>query len=165
MHREITATVPNAERTVFAPVVVDGDDYLFPKRKVLDQFGVDFGAIRDKAEPGARTDLAQLKPHYVRNRKQVIEYAELHSDRPIVASAVLAPNFLSLFKDTLGDKVLLVVPNRFQAFVFPQLASNYQDYSPMIFEAFRATAWPISVEVFEVSKDGFRAVGLYKEEP
>ena len=33
----------------------------------------------------------------------------------------------------------------------------------MVFEAFRATAWPVSVEVFEVSADGFRAVGVYQD--
>jgi hypothetical protein len=93
----------------------------------------------------------------------VIQYAELKSERPIVASAVLAPKFLEMFKDTLGEKVLLVVPSRFKAYVFPALASNYQDYYPMVFEAYRGTAWPISVEVFEVSAEGMRAVGVYKE--
>jgi hypothetical protein len=110
----------------------------------------------------AAADLAALKPRYERNRKQVIEYAELVSDRPIVASAVLAPKFLDLFRDTLGEKVLLVVPNRFHAYVFPALASNYQDYYPMVDEAYHDTAWPISIEVFEVSTEGFRAIGVYR---
>jgi len=76
---------------------------------------------------------------------------------------VLAPKFLEMFKDTLGEKVLLVVPNRFTAYVFPALASNYEEYWPMVFEAYRQTAWPVSVEVFEVSVDGFRAAGIYRE--
>jgi hypothetical protein len=33
----------------------------------------------------------------------------------------------------------------------------------MVFEAFRATAYPVSVEVFEVSADGMRAIGVYEE--
>jgi len=115
---------------------------------------MDAAGIQQFAAQTAAVDLATLTPRYERNRKQVIQYAELKSDRPIVASAVLAPKFLDLFKDTLGEKVLLVVPNRFAAYVFPALASNYQDYWPMIFEAFRATAWPVSVEVFEVSGKG-----------
>ncbi len=163
MRREIVAEIPNAQRTVFAPVVADGDDYLFPSRAILERFNVNFSHIQELAEPAARADLAALTPRSERSRQQVIEYAELRSARPIVAGAVLAPNFLDLFKDTLGEKVLLVVPNRFTAYVFPALASRYQDYWPMVFEAYRATAWPVSVEVFEVSRDGLRAVGVYRE--
>ncbi len=163
MRREVVWEIPGAQRTVFAPVVINGEEALFPPRKILDQFRVDAAAIQELAAPAAAADLATLKPRYERDRKQVIQYAELRSDRPIVASAVLAPKFLALFKDALGDKVLLVVPSRFTAFVFPVLASNYQDYWPMVFEAYRATPWPVSVEVFEVSVDGLRAVGVYQE--
>ncbi len=163
MHREVVFDIPNAQRTVLAPVRLEADDYIFPTRKVFQTLNVDAATIRRLAARAAAADLATLKPRYERNRKQVIQYAELSSDRPIVASAVLAPKFLDLFQDTLGEKVLLVVPNRFTAYVFPALASNYQDYSPMVFEAFRATAWPVSVEVFEVSADGVRAVGVYQE--
>lgn len=163
MHREVTWDIPGAQRTVFAPAVWERDEYLFPTRKVLDEAGVAAEGLQQLAAPAAAADLATLKPRYERDRKQVIQYAELTSDRPIVASAVLAPKFLDLFKDTLGEKVLLVVPSRFTAYVFPVLASQYQDYWPMVFEAYRATAWPVSVEVFEISKDGLRAVGVYQE--
>jgi hypothetical protein len=163
MHREVTWEIPGAQRTVFAPVVWERDEYLFPTRKVLEEAGVAAEGLQQLAAPAAAADLAMLKPRYERDRKQVIQYAELTSDRPIVASAVLAPKFLDLFKDTLGEKVLLVVPSRFTAYVFPVLASQYQEYWPMVFEAYRATAWPVSVEVFEVSKDGLRAIGVYQE--
>jgi hypothetical protein len=33
----------------------------------------------------------------------------------------------------------------------------------MIFRAYRATAWPVSVEVFEVSPTGWRCIGAYEE--
>ncbi|MEP6671395.1 MAG: hypothetical protein ABJF10_19690 [Chthoniobacter sp.] len=162
MHREIAWEIPGAQRTVLAPVVVDGVDYLFPSRAIWDRFQVDRAEIERRAALASAADLATLKPRYERNNKQVIQYAELTSDRPIVASAVLAPKFLEMFRDTLGDKVLLVVPSRFTAYVFPALASNYQDYYPMVNEAIHATAWPISIEVFEVSLEGLRTVGVYQ---
>ncbi len=163
MRREVTWEIAGGERTVLAPVVVDGDEYLYPPKKILEKFGVVPEAILELAAPAAAADLAALKPRYERDRKQVIQYAELASDRPIVASAVLAPKFLDLFQDTLGDKVLLAVPSRYRAYVFPALASNYAEYWPMIFEAYRASAWPVSVEVFEVSRGGLRVVGVYRE--
>ena len=162
MHREITWEIPGAQRTVFAPVVVEGDDYLFPNRKTWEQYHVEVAEIQRRAAVVAAEDLTKVNVRYERNGRQVIQYAELTSDRPIVASAVLAPKFLALFRDTLGEKVLLVVPNRFTAYVFPALASNYQDYYPMVLDAFSSTAWPISVEVFEVSTQGLRTVGVYQ---
>ena len=116
----------------------------------------------DQGRANAAADLATLKPRYVRDRQKVIQYAELRSDRPIVASAVLAPKFLPLFRSTLGDTVLVVVPSRYVAYVFPQLVTNYQDYYPMVFEAYRESAFPVSVEVFAFSKEGIRAVGVYE---
>ncbi|MGB8168395.1 MAG: hypothetical protein WCF18_12940 [Chthoniobacteraceae bacterium] len=126
---------------------------------------------KTEAEPGdsllttaranAAADLATLKPRYVRDRHKVIQYAELHSTQPIVASAVLAPKFLPLFKDTLGETVLVVVPNRYTAYAFPSLATRYQEYYPMVFAAYGETAYPVSVEVFEFSANGIRAVGVF----
>jgi hypothetical protein len=162
MHREIAWEIPGAQRTVLAPVVVNGDEYLFPSRKIWNQFHVDPAEIQRRGALTAAADLASLKPRYERSSKQVIQYAEITSDRPIVCSAVLAPKFLDLFRDTLGDKVLLVVPSRFTAYVFPVLASNYQDYYPMVIEAYQATAWPISLEVFELGPEGMRTVGVYQ---
>jgi hypothetical protein len=57
----------------------------------------------------ADADLASLRPHYVRDKRKVIRYAELRSDRPIVASAVLSAKFPALFKETLGDRLLVAV--------------------------------------------------------
>ena len=125
--------------------------------------GIELARFAARARENAGADLAGLKPRYVRNRKKVIEYAELRSEKPVVAGAVLAPKFLALFRETLGEKVLVVVPNRFTAFVFPALASSYEDYAPMVLEALRATAWPVSVEVFEISAEGVRCVGRYGE--
>jgi len=162
MHRAVAWEIPGAQRTVLAPVTVDGDDYVYPSQKAWEGFHVDRAEIERRGATAATADLATLKPRYERNKKQVIQYAELTSDRPIVCSAVLAPKFLDLFRETLGDKVLLVVPNRFTAYVFPALASNYQDYYPMVFEAYKATAWPVSVEVFEIGPEGMRTVGVYR---
>jgi hypothetical protein len=161
MHRDVEWEIPGAERTVVAPIVTDGGDYLFPSKKIWDQFHLTREEIERRAAANAAADLSTLRPRYERNSKKVIEYAELTSDRPIVASAVLAPNFLDLFRDTLGDKVLVVVPNRFTAYVFPALASDYADYYSMVYETYHQTAWPISLELFQVSKQGWQAMGVY----
>ena len=127
------------------------------------QQAVDWDAFSAKARTNADADLAQLKPEYKRNKRQVIEYAMIRSPHPIVASAILSPKFLDLFESTLGPKVIVAIPNRFVAYVFPALASNYRDYAPLIYSEYRETAAPVSVEAFEFSKDGIRAIGRFEE--
>jgi hypothetical protein len=163
MRPPVANAVTGSERTLYvAGALRDG---------ALETFSVvEFAALKTewrdfetRARANAAADLAALTPRYVRNRRNVIEYAVLESARPIVASAVLAPGLRALFTDTLGDTVLLVVPNRSTAFVFPGLAGNHHDYWPMVFAAYRATPFPVSVEVFELSPRGLRTVGVFQE--
>jgi hypothetical protein len=159
MHTPIALPIDGAQRTEIAFGTL-GEDGLEPFAKgAVEANGELFVAARE----AAAADLATLAPRYVRDRRKVIQYAELSSMRPIVASAVLAPKFLAQFHNTLGDSVLVVVPSRYTAFVFPQLASRYQEYYPLVFEAYRATAYPVSVELFEFSVRGIRAMGVFDE--
>lgn len=125
--------------------------------------GVPWEEFLQRARTNAAPELATLKPQYVRDRKKVIDHAVIQSEEPIVSSAVLAPKFLALFQETLGPKVLVVIPNRFTAYVFPHLVSSYRDYASGVFEDYRATAHPVSVEVFELSDAGLKAIGAYEE--
>ena len=162
-HAPVTLPIAGAERTELCAGFLEEEGPRPMTREELAGMGIEMARFAARARENAQGDLAGLKPRYVRNRKKVIEYAELHSERPVVAGAVLAPKFLALFRDTLGEKVLVVVPNRFTAFVFPALAGNHGDYAPMVLAALRATAWPVSVEVLEISSEGVRCVGRYKE--
>ncbi len=163
MRAPVTQPVGQAERTVLAAGALQGDELNTLSKSEWDALGTTWANFNQQARTNATADLATLKPEYVRNRRKIIEYAILRSELPIVASAVLAPKFLQLFQDTLGPKVLVAVPNRYTAYVFPALATNYTDYAPMIFRDYRATPFPVSVEVFEFSPEGIKAVGAYEE--
>jgi hypothetical protein len=157
MHVPVAVPITGAQRTEIAlgRLTADGLEPFARTETVAPEDALAAGRAN------AAADLATLKPRYTRDRHKVIQFAELTASQPIVASAVLAPKFLSLFKDTLGESVLVVVPNRYTAFVFPQLATRYQEYYPMVFAAYGETAYPISVEVFEFSAKGIRAVGIF----
>jgi hypothetical protein len=163
MHRAVTFALANAKRTIIAPaqLTADGSDFLFPTKKEFETAGLDQTTIATNGLADA--DLALLKPHFVRDRKNVIIYAELRATRPIVASAVLSPKLVDRFRETLGDELLVAVPNRFTAVIFPALGKEYQQYAPMIIEAYRATPFPVSLEVFHVTADGWKAVGIFDD--
>lgn len=163
MRAPVTMPISGAQRTELAFGRLTGDGLEGFSPRALESLRLSREWLLAAGRENAAEDLAALKLRYVRDRNRVIEYAELTSERPIVASALLAPNFLELFHDTLGQAVLLVVPSRFAAYVFPKLASRYQEYYPLVFEAYRATAFPVSLEVFEFSPEGIKAVGVYEE--
>ena len=163
MRAPIAAPLAEAHATELAAGLLT-EDGLEPLTK--EQFAslyVDRELFHTVAVLNTAYDLKHLRFRFERDRRQVIRYAAIESDQPVVASAVLFPGFLDLWKNTLGEKVLVVVPNRFTAFVFPHLATDYLDYAPMVFRAYRATAYPVSIEVFEVGSEGWRCIGAYTQ--
>ena len=162
-HAAVTLPIAGAERTEVCAGFMEEEGPRAMTKAELAGMGIEMARFAARARENAQADLAGLKPRYERNKKRVIEYAELRSEKPVVAGAVLAPKFAALFASTLGEKLLVVVPNRFTAFVFPALAGNHGDYAPMVLAALRETAWPVSVELLEVSKEGVRCVGRFAE--
>jgi hypothetical protein len=163
MRAPVSAPIAGAHKTELAAgELVDGQLQTITKDR-FQQLAPTWDEYSAKARQNASADLAELKPEYVRNKRKVIDYAMIRSEKPIVASAVLAPEFLKLFEETMGPKVFLVVPSRYVAIVFPALASRYREFYPLVFREYRASAFPVSVEVFELSAEGMKAVGVYEE--
>ena len=67
------------------------------------------------------------------------------------------------FEETLGPDFLVVVPNRHCAYLFPKLASHYQDYAPEVLAEYRNDRWPVSLEVFEAGAGGLKAIGAFSD--
>ena len=117
-----------------------------------------------KGKKAASDHLKTLKPKYRRNSKKVIEYALLESDHPLTATTVMVDEFRDLFKETLGDQLLIVIPNRFTVYVFPKLASTIGEYQGKFMQLFRDAVYPASSEIFEVTGKGFRVFGSFRED-
>ena len=132
-------------------------------RAEVAEAGDAWAAFQARARQNAAADLAKTQVEYVRNKQKTIEYAVVRSDQGLAASAVLTPKFLQQFEDTLGPDVVLMVPNRSTAWVFPKLVTTWQDYTGAIVEAYHATAWPVSLEIFELGPDGLKAIGLLSD--
>lgn len=99
----------------------------------------------------------------IRDSKKVVEYAAMTSQSPLTATMILAPDFpLKKFQDIFGPKLLVAVPNRFTVYVFPALASEYRGYSPLVLRAYQDSPFPVSLEVFEISPQGLRAIGTFE---
>jgi hypothetical protein len=163
MHAAIGKPITGAQRTEFVAGTLEQDGLTPLLRGGLNELGVTWETFLDQARINAGIDLQDLQGKFVRNNRNVIEYAEVRSKKGVIPSAVLAPRFLDPYLNTLGPSILLVIPNRYIAFAFPKLASDYQAYSDMVLSAYRATSFPVSLEVFEVSAQGVRAFGTFSD--
>ncbi len=162
MSPPVTHPISGAKKTVLAAGYEEADGSLtyFSEDK-FDALKVSWDDFAKRAAQNKTTH--KLATKFVRDSKDVIQYAVLASDNPLTATAVLSPDFGKKLADIFGDRPLVVVPNRYTVFVFPRLASEYQEYAPMVQEAFHATPYPVSLEVFEADDDGLKAIGAYDE--
>jgi len=163
MKHEVSHPIAGSTRAVLVPALLKEDGPACMSQTEFDALGVDWKTFLEAARANASDELKKLTPAYTRDRKKVIEFATLTSDSPLVASTILSPDFLKLFADTLGPKVIVVVPDRYTVYVFPVLASRYQEYLSMVSDTYRATSYPVSMEAYELSDQGLKTVGVYQE--
>jgi hypothetical protein len=162
MHPDVSFPIPFAKRTVLVPGYLSGGDPQSFSKKDWDATGLTWDAFRARAAQNATEK--KFTVQLVRDRNKVAQYAEINSEDPLTATMVLAPAFLKKFADIFGPTILVAIPNRFTVYVFPRLASEYQQYSPLVMGAYHDSAYPVSLEVFEISPGGMRAIGVFEDE-
>jgi hypothetical protein len=154
--------VPGAEGTVLAAGFWDGSQLVPFERNQWSGLSLSWADFEAAARLKSGNDLAGVSVRFQRDKRQVIEFAELHSELPLVASAVLAPGLGNRFADTLGEVLFVVVPSRYRAFVFPQHGRDPAEYAGLVWAAYRETAYPVSVELFEWRGGKIKAVGAFE---
>jgi hypothetical protein len=162
MHPEVCFPIAGARRTVLVPGYMSGGDPEYFSKKDWGAMGLTWDAFRARAAQNATEK--KFHAELVRDSHDVVQYASVNSEDPLTATMIFSPDFLKRFKGIFGPTVLVALPNRFTVYVFPGLASDYKDYSPMILRAYQESAYPVSTEVFEVSAAGIRAIGAFEEE-
>ncbi len=162
MRPPVSFPISGARRTLLVPGYMSGDDPQYFPKKDWDALGLTWDAFRLRSAQNA----TQKKFHadLIRDSHQVVQYAAITSDDPLTATMIFSPDFLKRFQTIFGATVLVALPNRFTVYVFPGLASEYKEYSPMIIRAYEESAYPVSLEVFEVSAAGIRAIGAFEDE-
>ena len=163
MHPAASGPLANAKRTVLAAGFLGEDGIETFSKAAVEGLHLPWPDFVKRALANADADVDKLSIVYTRNRKKVIEYAEVRSKDGLIVSAVLAPKFFTLFQDTLGPSFLVAVPNRELAYAFPKLASHVEDYAQPVLEAYRNSTHPVTLEIFEVDAHGIKAVGLYPD--
>lgn len=160
---EVAFQIPKATRAELVPAIVKDGEAVALSKKEFDALKVDWATFLGAAVENASASLKNLTPEYTRDRRKTIQYATITSETPLTAGVILSPDFLKMFTDTIGDKVVIVIPNRFTVYIFPAIGGHYQDYTQMVYEAYHATGYPVSMEAYELSDKGLRTIGLFQD--
>ena len=161
----MVSPIPEALKTELAAArETSAGDLVYLNRDDFEALGVDWKTFQAKSAPAASAQLAGLKPEWIRDRNQVVECAILRAARSAddITPVVLAPDFLKRFTPVFGRKILIAIPDRRTIFLFPRLASRYQDYADRVVAIYRKSDVPVSREVLELSATGLRAIGEYE---
>ena len=163
MGHQVTQPIAGSKKTVLAVAQLTEIGLEFARREQWQALGITDQGVLDSTRQRTAEWLKQLKPEFTRNKQKVVQYARLQSEAVPVSATVLAPEFWRQFEEIFGPRMRVVIPNRHTVFVFPDLEGDLDQYSPMVFEAWRSR-WPkVSLEVFELTERGMKAVGAFAE--
>ena len=157
---KIRLPIDGSSRTILVPSsLVDGqiEPLMMDQKKSL---GISLGEIRAEALKTASAVFSGIRPKFIRDKKEVIQYAVLESSNPLTASCVLAPEFASKFSDTLGPDLLVAMPNRNLVLVFSRQDTTHLKLAEFIINAYQQAVWPVSREVFALENGTLRSLGV-----
>jgi hypothetical protein len=163
MGHGVSFPIEGAKSTVLAPARIGSAGFEFAKLGGWLAAGLNEEGFRKVTASFASEWLRHLNVEWVRNRKKVVEYAVMRSDKVPACVTVLAPEFRQRFEDVFGAKMKVVIPNRHTVFVFPDVDVDFAEYAPLIMEAWRSRSPKVSLEVFELGGRGLKAVGRLEE--
>jgi hypothetical protein len=120
---------------------------------------------RERGRARGREWLAAAGTEIRRDRHQVIDRILISSDSPLLSSITLTPAFYAKFEPLLGEGFHLVIPDRRTIALYPRLGGRIPPGdAKVLIEINRLSTYPVSREVFRVTRDGLVADGILSEE-
>jgi hypothetical protein len=126
--------------------------------------GMSWPEFVKRSESAAARQLAKLTPEITRDAKGFVRFAVLRGKSHLTASSVFAPEFRSLFKSSMGDDLIVLIPNRFTIYVFPRGMGEYKDFGKRILSEYEDSPFPVSYEVLLLNRDGLSCLGSFRTE-
>ncbi len=120
---------------------------------------LDWGKLLPAALAVADKLVDRLEPELVRDSRGIILYAILKGKDPFLTSVMLSPKLLEKFRETLGDRLHVVLVDRHRLYLFPATGGRLADYGPALVTEFRRAKLPVSLEIFLLDEDGFEVIG------
>lgn len=163
LRTETARPFAEGKRTVIAPAREEADGLDILSADEFKALGLTWDEYLRKAEAGATRLLVAIKPEWTKDEKGNTTRAVLRSVRHMTPGIVLSPRFLPLFSPIFGDRIVVLMPDRFTVHLFSRNFSDFQTFGPKILETNATAVWPCSIEAFEVSKTGIKCLGAFDD--
>jgi hypothetical protein len=160
MDHKMRRPIEGSQRTVLAIARIVNGEIQPLTREEKKSVDMTYPMIREQAMQTASEIFRQMKPVFVRNQNQVIQYAAIESDDPLTASCVLAPEFAAAFEKTLGPDLLVAMPTRNQVLVFSKQDNIHLRLAERIINAYLSSNHPVSREIFALENGNLRSLGV-----
>jgi len=128
-------------------------------KKTWNERGLEWETFLPVALEVADTVAAKLQPKLVRDHRGIVLYAIIADEDPFLTSAILSPKLLERFKESLGDRIHVLLLERNRIYLFPATGGTLEEFGPALVEEYRQAQFPVSLEIFLLDQEGFRVVG------
>ena len=161
LRTEAAQLLPGSKKTVIVPAWINEFGLSRLSKKEFAATSLRWEQFLTQAAVAAAAHLKTMEPEIHRDAKNVAQYAVLKSESHLTASVVLCPEFFAQFREIFGDRLVVLVPDRFTVYVFPRGFTDFQTMGPAILEKHAKSVWPCSEEAFEITADGLRCLGAF----
>lgn len=156
---EIVGPLDGAEKTRMA-AQYEWDYGVRPfTKKTWEERGLDWPRLLESARAIADGIVERIQPELVRDHRGVVLYAVLADEDPFLTSVLLSSKLHGRFRETLGDRIHVVLLERNRIYLFPATGGTLAEFGPALVEEYRRASFPVSLEIFLLDREGFRVVG------
>lgn len=128
-------------------------------KKTWEERGLAWDRFFPVARQVADAVAGKLEPKLVRDHRGIVLYAILTDEDPFLTSVILSPKLHERFKETLGDRIQVLLLERNRVYLFPATGGRLAEFGPALVEEFGRSRFPVSLEIFLLDREGFRVVG------
>ncbi len=162
---EIVGPLEGAERTRMA-AQYEWDYGVRPfTKKTWEERGLDWPRFLEGARAIADGIVERIEPKLVRDHRGVVLYAVLADEDPFLTSVLLSSKLHGRFRETLGDRIHVVLLERNRIYLFPATGGTLAEFGPALVEEYRRSGFPVSLEIFLLDREGFQIAGEIERDP
>lgn len=107
----------------------------------------------------AKVLLEKIEPEVVRDERGIVQYVILANRDPFLTGLILTPLLRESYRGLLGDRIHAIPIDRNRIYLFPATGGALADFGPALVDEFRRAPLPVSLEIFLLDEEGYRAIG------
>ncbi len=153
--------VKGSKLTVLTPAEETKDGIRLLTEEQFQRVGLSWEAYLGKARDAAARLLKTIKPDYARDKRGTVLRAVIRSPSHFTCSVVLCPEFRQLFADTLGNDLVVLLPDRFTVFVFSRAMGEFPKSGAEVAAIYSDSVYQASSEAFQLNEDTFIPIGSF----